>query len=176
MDSSRERLRSSRRASPPGQAVPHRRAPIGGAWPPHRAETPRAAPAARPRSAPGGGHGRGSRLSPRGSQHAHFERDGDLRRSRSERQKPVTGQTMTSFLLAIGFLTFLPVPVSSEGLEGLGRAGKWFPTVGLGLGLALALAHYLMGRVFLPLLTAGLTVALWAALTGALHLDGLAHC
>ena len=83
---------------------------------------------------------------------------------------------MTSFLVALGFLTFLPVPVSSEGLEDLGRAGRWFPTVGLGLGLVLALARFLLGRVFPPLLTAGLTVALWAALTGALHLDGLADC
>lgn len=83
---------------------------------------------------------------------------------------------MKGLLVALHFLTFVPVPVSSQSLKDLGRAGKWFPTVGLGLGLVLALVHFLLGRVFPSLLTAGLTVGLWAALTGGLHLDGLADC
>jgi len=52
----------------------------------------------------------------------------------------------------------------------------WFPLVGLALGAALSAAHFLLGQLFSPLLAAALTVALWAALTGGLHLDGLADC
>ncbi len=36
--------------------------------------------------------------------------------------------------------------------------------------------HYALNQVFSPLLSAALVVALWAALTGGLHLDGLADC
>ena len=58
----------------------------------------------------------------------------------------------------------------------LGRAAGWFPVVGLLLGVVLSGAEWLLLRVFPPLLAGGLVVALWAALTGGLHLDGLADC
>ncbi|MGH8632427.1 MAG: adenosylcobinamide-GDP ribazoletransferase, partial [Burkholderiales bacterium] len=54
--------------------------------------------------------------------------------------------------------------------------GMWFPVVGFALGALLAVAQALLSRVFPPLLVAALVVALWAALTGGLHLDGLADC
>jgi adenosylcobinamide-GDP ribazoletransferase len=85
--------------------------------------------------------------------------------------------------LAISFLTTLPVPAAAASAGGaanarqaLGRAGVWFPVVGLVLGLLLTGAHWLLARLFEPLLAAGLLVTLWAALTGGLHLDGLADC
>jgi adenosylcobinamide-GDP ribazoletransferase len=40
----------------------------------------------------------------------------------------------------------------------------------------LGLTRLLLGALFSPVLAAALLVALWAALTGGLHLDGLADC
>jgi adenosylcobinamide-GDP ribazoletransferase len=82
---------------------------------------------------------------------------------------------MRSFLVALSFLTSIPVRTPSEPVD-LGRAGAWFPAVGLLLGGILTIAHFLLTQLFSPLLAAGLVVALWAALTGGLHLDGLADC
>jgi adenosylcobinamide-GDP ribazoletransferase len=48
--------------------------------------------------------------------------------------------------------------------------------VGAILGVLLAAAWWGLGYVFSPVLGAVLLVALWAALTGGLHLDGLADC
>lgn len=82
-----------------------------------------------------------------------------------------------SLVLALRFLTVVRVPGrESEGPAALGRAAWWFPTVGLALGLTLAGADRALSLVFSPLLAATLVVALWKALTGGLHLDGLADC
>ena len=83
---------------------------------------------------------------------------------------------MKGFRLAIGFLTILPARVGATRPGDLGRAAGWFPLVGLLLGIVLSAAAWLLGRLFPPLLAGGLVVALWAALTGGLHLDGLADC
>ncbi len=80
------------------------------------------------------------------------------------------------FLLALSFLTALPVRTEDPKPGDLGQAAIWFPVVGLALGALLAAAHYLFSLIFQPLLTAALLVTLWAALTGGLHLDGLADC
>lgn len=78
--------------------------------------------------------------------------------------------------LAVGFLTVLPAPQVDYQPGALGRAGRWFPAVGLLIGGLLATSHWVLSQLFPPLLAAGLTVTLWAALTGGLHLDGLADC
>lgn len=78
--------------------------------------------------------------------------------------------------LAVGFLTVLPAPQVDYQPGALGRAGRWFPAVGLVIGLLLIGAHELLSYRFPPFLVAGLTVTLWTALTGGLHLDGLADC
>lgn len=78
--------------------------------------------------------------------------------------------------LAVGFLTVLPAPQVPYEPGALGRAGRWFPVVGLLLGGLLVGGQWLLHQLFPPLVTAGLTVTLWAALTGGLHLDGLADC
>jgi adenosylcobinamide-GDP ribazoletransferase len=84
---------------------------------------------------------------------------------------------MASLILAIRFLTIIPVPGRrAHGLEALGRAGWWFPVVGLGLGAILALADAGLRRLFPPLISAALVLALWKGLTGGIHLDGLADC
>jgi adenosylcobinamide-GDP ribazoletransferase len=76
-------------------------------------------------------------------------------------------------LVAFRYLTTLPLPRARVAGE-LGRAAGWFPVVGVGLGLCLALASLAVDRVVPPGVGAMLLVALWAALTGGLHLDGLA--
>jgi len=83
---------------------------------------------------------------------------------------------MTGLLFALGFLTSFPVRTPAPQAGALGRAGVWFPIVGLCLGALLGGAHYALNQVFSPLLSAALIVAAWAALTGGLHLDGLADC
>lgn len=81
---------------------------------------------------------------------------------------------MKAFWLALGFLSWIPTPHFMADDRDLGRAVALFPVVGAGFGAllwgALAASH---GR--LPDAVVGeLLVALLAALSGGLHLDGLA--
>jgi adenosylcobinamide-GDP ribazoletransferase len=76
-------------------------------------------------------------------------------------------------LVAFRYLTVLPLPRSRTPGD-LGRAAAWFPVVGLVLGACLAVASLAADRIVPPVVGAMLLVALWAALTGGLHLDGLA--
>ncbi len=82
---------------------------------------------------------------------------------------------MESWLLAVQFLTRLPVPSSavepSEEIQG--RSVLFYPLVGLLIGLLLLLLYYLTGDSASSL-QAVLILGFWVALTGALHLDGLA--
>ena len=80
---------------------------------------------------------------------------------------------LSGALVAFRYLTILPLPRSRDAGD-LGRAAGWFPVVGLVLGACLALASLAADRVVPPAVGAVLLVALWAALTGGLHLDGLA--
>lgn len=81
---------------------------------------------------------------------------------------------MTSFWLALQFLTRLPTPALGEiDASQVGRSLAWYPLVGLLLGAILWGAALLLQRQE-PLLAAALLLLLWVALTGALHLDGLA--
>lgn len=82
---------------------------------------------------------------------------------------------MKSLLIALQFLTRLPIPsVGPWTKERLSGAARYFPVVGLGLGAILAVA-YQLGSAWWPLpVVAVVVIALWVKLTGALHLDGLA--
>ncbi len=80
---------------------------------------------------------------------------------------------MAGLPLALGFLTAIPIRTGPPIPGGLGRAAVWFPVVGVILGVLLSLADWLLASLFPPLLVGALIVALWAALTGGLHLDGL---
>ncbi len=80
---------------------------------------------------------------------------------------------MRGLLAACRYLTVLPLP-GAEDRKDLGRAAGWFPVVGLVLGLGLAAATLMTGVLLPPLVAAVLIVALWAGLTGGLHLDGVA--
>jgi adenosylcobinamide-GDP ribazoletransferase len=84
---------------------------------------------------------------------------------------------MKSFRIAFSFLTSLPLRAPIDmGLEDIGRAAAWFPCVGLVVGGVTAGGYILFLRLFPPLVAAVLAVLLWVALTGGLHLDGLADC
>ncbi len=81
---------------------------------------------------------------------------------------------MRALLAAVQLLTTFPVS-GSFGARDMRRAVAWYPLVGLMLGAVLAAAGGLGGAVNIPEpVLAVLVVALWALLTGGLHLDGLA--
>lgn len=81
---------------------------------------------------------------------------------------------MQSLLLAIGFLTTLPLPRQVAWSPALQQSAfSLYPLVGLLIGLPLALILWLLaGHV--TTIAAALLLTLWVVLTGALHLDGLA--
>jgi adenosylcobinamide-GDP ribazoletransferase len=82
---------------------------------------------------------------------------------------------MTSFLLALQFLTIIPVRVRHFQAEKMARAAICFPVVGCLLGIFLSLLYYAsLGWGFSSLTTAAVCVITLIVLTGGMHLDGLA--
>lgn len=85
------------------------------------------------------------------------------------------GPRVGPLILALRFLTVVPVPGrEAEGPAALGRAAWWFPVVGLMLGGALAGLGRLVDALWPPVVGAALLVTVWKAVTGGIHLDGLA--
>lgn len=81
---------------------------------------------------------------------------------------------MRPFLLALQFLTLLPVRLGFVPTdEEVGRSIVYYPLVGVVLGILLVMLDGMLEKVS-PLLAAALVAAAWAVLTGGLHLDGLA--
>jgi adenosylcobinamide-GDP ribazoletransferase len=81
---------------------------------------------------------------------------------------------MRGLILALGFLTRLPVPALRDFQPAeLARASVWFPVAGLVVGLAVAAATYTAGRLD-PGLGALAGLLAWVWISGGLHLDGLA--
>jgi adenosylcobinamide-GDP ribazoletransferase len=76
--------------------------------------------------------------------------------------------------IATAFLTRLPMRAPDAGPAEVGRSLAYFPIVGIALGLGLALETRLFQGLLPPELVAAILVATLAAVTGALHLDGLA--
>lgn len=82
---------------------------------------------------------------------------------------------MKSLLIAIGFLTTIPVPQIGEyEPDALGRSTAWFPIVGLLIGGLVGGAYYGLGFILPAPLVAVFATIVWVALSGGLHLDGLA--
>jgi adenosylcobinamide-GDP ribazoletransferase len=77
-------------------------------------------------------------------------------------------------LAAFSFLTRLPVPAVPTRDEQLGRSVAFYPLVGLALGLAAGGLTSVLAASTAPLVAATLGAGALAALTGGLHLDGLA--
>jgi adenosylcobinamide-GDP ribazoletransferase len=83
---------------------------------------------------------------------------------------------MNNLVLALSFLTIIPIRNSSKLKGHLSRAASWFPFVGLIIGVILLIVDYVVVQLFQPLLAAGIVVVFWVIVTGGLHLDGLADC
>ncbi len=76
---------------------------------------------------------------------------------------------------AVRLLTIIPVPVPSEfDAAAMSRSVALFPLVGLAIGGTTAGVAWLASLVMPDLVAAALAVVAAVALTGALHLDGLA--
>jgi adenosylcobinamide-GDP ribazoletransferase len=84
---------------------------------------------------------------------------------------------MRTLRTAFGLMTTLPVRLPENWTPGdSGRASVWYPLVGLVIGALAWLAWRGTVLLFPSWVAAILTLIVWAALTGALHLDGLADC
>src|SRR6266508_6071312 len=90
---------------------------------------------------------------------------------------------MRSLRVAFGLMTTLPFIPSPQGklpddwsAGDSGRASVWYPFVGLVIGALTWLAWKGAIFAFPPLVAGILTLLAWVALTGGLHLDGLADC
>jgi len=80
---------------------------------------------------------------------------------------------MRGLAVAFGFLTRIPVCVADVDRRAQAASLKWYPLVGATIGLLLTGAAVLLhGMPALP--AAALLLVAWVAITGALHLDGLA--
>lgn len=84
---------------------------------------------------------------------------------------------MRSLQIAFGLLTTLPVRLPDDWSAGdSGRASAWFPLVGLVISSLTWLAWKGAMLLFPPLVAGVVALFVWVALTGGLHLDGLADC
>ncbi|MDP3791985.1 MAG: adenosylcobinamide-GDP ribazoletransferase [Candidatus Omnitrophota bacterium] len=80
----------------------------------------------------------------------------------------------TRFLIALQFLTILPVSIKGKIEDGdFGRSLVYFPVIGLLLGTLLAGIAFI-STSFPPLVGSALILIVWVVITGAIHLDGFA--
>jgi adenosylcobinamide-GDP ribazoletransferase len=83
--------------------------------------------------------------------------------------------SMRLYFIAFQFLTIIPLPFAVRCEErDMGRSMAFFPLVGLTLGGLLAGADFILGPLFPRPVSDLLLIVLLTAVTGALHLDGLA--
>jgi len=79
---------------------------------------------------------------------------------------------MKGLILALQFLTRLPMPRVQADEADFARSMRWFPAAGLVIGLVVAGAAWTGARLD-PWTGALAGLVAWVAVTGALHLDGL---
>jgi adenosylcobinamide-GDP ribazoletransferase len=80
-----------------------------------------------------------------------------------------------SFLLALQFLTIIPVKLKGDVTEAhVARSVVFFPLVGLLQGIVLVAAYLAFGKVFPPGLAVALVLLVLVLINGGFHLDGLA--
>lgn len=76
--------------------------------------------------------------------------------------------------LAAGFLTIIPVGRDCTSSRAVGASFGWFPLIGFILGVVLVSADHLLAYMVPNGVQSTLIVLFLAAITGAVHLDGLA--
>ncbi|MFM2357081.1 MAG: hypothetical protein RLZZ528_2817 [Pseudomonadota bacterium] len=81
-----------------------------------------------------------------------------------------------TFLLAVQFLTRIPVGDPGYTPERMARTPRWHPGVGVVIGLLTGLVFWLAAMVWPPLLAAIFSTAFGLLLTGCFHEDGFADC
>lgn len=79
---------------------------------------------------------------------------------------------MKNFLIALQFLTRLPMGKYPRDKKRLGKSMAYFPIVGLILGGFLVLVNRGFSIIMAPLVADALTIIALIVLTGALHIDG----
>jgi adenosylcobinamide-GDP ribazoletransferase len=83
-------------------------------------------------------------------------------------------QKVNEIRLAVAFLTIIPVGYDSAAPSEVSGSFGWFPLIGFSLGALLAGADYLLSFLLGNAVRSVLLVLGLAAVTGAVHLDGLA--
>ncbi len=81
---------------------------------------------------------------------------------------------MRTLLVAIQFLTRVPITVEGVTERDVGRSAVFFPVVGALVGGALLGAYLLLALLLPPVVARMVTLLIWIMLAGAFHLDGLA--
>ncbi|HYI43837.1 MAG TPA: adenosylcobinamide-GDP ribazoletransferase [Actinomycetota bacterium] len=81
---------------------------------------------------------------------------------------------MRGFVIAISFLTRIPVPARVHTDRDIALGVPWFPVVGALIGVLCALIYGAALSEFPPFLSATLALTAGVLLTGAFHEDGLA--
>jgi adenosylcobinamide-GDP ribazoletransferase len=91
------------------------------------------------------------------------------------RRIQVSGASLiTEIRLAAGFLTIIPVGGDPASAAEISASLGWFPLIGFALGAVLAGLDYLLAFFIAGAVRATLLVLALTAITGAVHLDGLA--
>jgi len=81
---------------------------------------------------------------------------------------------LRSLAVAFSFLTRVPTRIQDVSSVEFGRSVAWFPVVGFAFGLVVVSANALLSIRLAPELRAVILIAIVGALSGGLHLDGLA--
>lgn len=83
---------------------------------------------------------------------------------------------MSAFLLALQFLTRIPIPIAvTPSPQRLGQSVLFYPVVGAIIGVILLAFAYTLNPANNQLATA-IMLTVWVGLSGGLHLDGVADC
>ncbi|RMD51965.1 MAG: adenosylcobinamide-GDP ribazoletransferase, partial [Nitrospirae bacterium] len=81
---------------------------------------------------------------------------------------------MRALVVALQFLTIIPIRINNFSERDIGRAVTWFPVVGAVQGAFLYLSMLILIRFFGLELSSAILISLLLMTNGGLHIDGLA--